>query len=298
MITKPLLAGTVKQDQFKLLEYPLIVSPKLDGIRCLKINDNVVSRQFKPIPNRFIRSILEEVLPNNIDGEIMLSNKNASFQEITSSVMKFEGQPDFVFSPFDYVKNSLNDPYVSRLEDLKNWYDTLGYNSRFVRMIESVIVYNETQLYEKEHEYLTLGYEGLMLRDSNGIYKCGRSSIKEKILLKIKRFEQSEAKIIDVIEKKTNENELEKDEFGYAKRSSAKSGIVNANTFGSFIVKDIVTGHEFKVGSGFDDEMRNTIWNNKNDYIGKIITYTYQKVGVLLAPRFPVFKGFRDEIDL
>ena len=43
---------------------------------------------------------------------------------------------------------------------------------------------------------LNAGYEGLMLRDPNGIYKFGRSSVKENILLKVKEFMDDEAEII------------------------------------------------------------------------------------------------------
>ena len=95
-ITKPMLAGTI-EDIYKL-DYPVICTPKLDGIRCLKIGGRAVSRTFKSIQNNYIRTILEKLLPDGMDGEI-ISGKN--FQETTSAVMREEGEPEFVFWAFD-----------------------------------------------------------------------------------------------------------------------------------------------------------------------------------------------------
>ena len=56
-ITKPMLAG--KCEQPESLNFPLLATPKLDGIRCLKINGRALTRSFKPVSNRFIREWIE-----------------------------------------------------------------------------------------------------------------------------------------------------------------------------------------------------------------------------------------------
>jgi len=53
MITKPMLAG--KCTNKNNIKYPVLATPKLDGIGCLVIDGNAVSRTFKPIPNKYIR---------------------------------------------------------------------------------------------------------------------------------------------------------------------------------------------------------------------------------------------------
>ena len=68
LITKPLLAVAADLEK---IEFPVWATPKIDGIRCLKINGQVVSRNFKPIPNHHIRTTLEQILPDGIDGEII-----------------------------------------------------------------------------------------------------------------------------------------------------------------------------------------------------------------------------------
>ena len=67
---KPLLAYTVKNPD--ALRFPVLVSPKLDGIRCVIHNDQPVSRTLKPIPNRFIQSELGFYPP--FDGELMVGD--------------------------------------------------------------------------------------------------------------------------------------------------------------------------------------------------------------------------------
>ena len=67
---------------------------------------------------------------------------------------------------------------------------------------------------------------------------------------------------------------------------------------GAFVVKDIATGVEFRVGSGLDDSLREEIWRNWESYIGKIVTYKHFPVGAIDKPRHPIFKGFRAVEDL
>ena len=70
-INKPMLAADLK-GQWDKLVYPVYVTTKLDGIRCLKINGRgVVSRTFKPIANKHIRETLDSFLPVQSDGEII-----------------------------------------------------------------------------------------------------------------------------------------------------------------------------------------------------------------------------------
>lgn len=66
MTFKPMLAATVV-DRTKL-RFPFLASPKLDGIRCIVLDGQVLSRSLKPIRNKFIVKQLQG-LPN-LDGEL------------------------------------------------------------------------------------------------------------------------------------------------------------------------------------------------------------------------------------
>ena len=136
------------------------------------------------------------------------------------------------------------------------------------------------------------------MRRLSSPYKFGRSTLKEGYLLKVKKWEDSEARIVGYENLQTNLNEAVIDERGYTKRSSAKEGKVDTESLGALFVKDLQTGVEFKVGSGFTQDERERMWADQDNLIGKIITYKYFPVGVKDKPRFPIFKGFRSLEDM
>ncbi len=295
MIKKPMLAEKI--EDLSSLKYPVLVTPKLDGIRCLIVNGKAVTRSFKVIPNTFIRNRLEATCPNGFDGEIVTNSKNGIIQPfnlISSAVMSEDGEPNFTYVVFDFY-NYEGESYCFRMDRLsvQTKIDSVEY-------LMPKEVNDESELLTYETETLSKGYEGVMIRSANGPYKFGRSTVKEGYLLKLKRFYDSEAIILDFQEKMHNGNEASVDAFGYAERSSHQVNQTPMNTLGAFLVKDAKTGVEFKIGTGdgLDDKLRKTIWDNKGKYLGNLIKYKAQKCGEKDAPRFPKFVGFRDERDL
>lgn len=286
MIKKPMLAGTL--ENISDIKYPVLVTPKLDGIRCLIVNGKAVTRNFKPIPNHYIRNTLESSAIEGFDGEIVLKGKE--FNEISSSVMSEDGTPDFSYMVFDLWGIY---GYKDRIDNLMHHFTT-----SHIEYLFPLLINNEQELLDYESKRLTEGYEGIILRSIDGPYKFGRSTIKEGYLLKLKRFYDSEAIIIGLQEKMHNENEAIKNVFGRTERSSHQENQIAANTLGAFIVREIKTNIEFKIGTGMNDELRKQVWSNQKDYIGKIIKYKAQKVGEKDAPRFPSFIGFRNEADM
>lgn len=284
MISKPLLAASTTPTKVKL---PAIVSPKHDGIRCLIVNGKAVSRTFKPIPNDHVRSSLEDKFKDFFgvyDGEITIHG--LAFNEISSAIMSKEGTPDFTYTVFDCVVD-LKEPYCDRLNRIPQEF-----------RVESVLVESFEHL-EAVHKYnLESGYEGTMVRLPKGIYKQGRSTQKEGILLRIKPLEDSEARIIDFVEQMENMNQIQQNEVGTNKRPLKKSGMVPKDTLGALSVKDLKSGVEFELSSGLTQAQRDEIWKNKDAYLGKLVKYKYQKHGTVKKPRNPVFIGFRHQDDL
>lgn len=293
-IKKPMLAGNFDPTKAK---FPYIPSPKVDGIRFLMIDGVAVSRTFKPIRNRHIQSLLSKYLPNGVDGEITSGD---TFHSSTSAVMTIEGTPDFTVWIFDYVNPDWTEifPYDYRLTFL-NYGEMLNYNYDLpfkVEFLGADQISNMEELEEYEKWCLDQGFEGVMLRDPNGTYKFGRSTVNDNILLKVKRFEDDEAELIEIQEKMSNQNEIDYDAFGYVKRSTSLDGMVPMNTTGTLIVRN-KEGLVFGIGSGLNDSMRVQIWNHQDEYIGKMVKYKYFPQGVKELPRHPVFLGFRDVED-
>lgn len=293
MITRPLLASTL--EDISSLKFPVLATPKLDGIRVLRVDGKALTRKFKPIPNTYIREMLEKYLPDGVDGEIMTPG---TFNDIQSKVMSFDGEPEFTFYVFDYVKDDLNKPYCERINDMVDVVLPDKIVPFHVNMLFPMLINNQEELLTYEKTCLSKGYEGVMIRQPNGKYKCGRSTPKEQILIKLKRFLDAEARVIGFEEKLHNDNIQEKDEFGLSKRSSKKDGLQPANMLGALLVEDITTGIKFGIGSGFDDALKKEIWQNRTKYLGKLVKYKYQSIGQKEAPRFPVFLGFRSKLDI
>lgn len=285
---KPMLAGKV--EDIHKLRYPLVASPKLDGIRCLIVDGKPVSRKLKEIPNHYIFRTLTALKLPAFDGELMLPGK--PFNEISSAVMSEDGAPiTFEYRVFDKW-DTPDVPYARRLIDVAQ-----SMPGKPLYMVDSSIIENAGDLLEYENKCLAASYEGVMTRSVDGRYKYGRSTTNEQILLKLKRFEDSEAVVIGAVEEQHNGNAAVVDELGHTKRSSHKANLHGKGCLGAFRVRR-PDGLEFSVGSGFNAEQRLLYWKGIDLLIGKTIVFKHQPHGSKEAPRFPIFKGFRHNDDI
>lgn len=295
VIIKPMLAATLKDVEQLDYTKKYLATQKLDGIRALMINGKLVSRTFKPIRNVHIRTTLEVVLPEGADGEIVCPG---AFQATSSGVMRADGEPEFVYYMFDYVKDTITKAYEDRIGDMVQWHTrTPGLDK--IQLLVPIEIKDYEHLKEFEAKCINDGFEGAILRTPDGPYKCGRSTAKQEWLLKLKRFADDEAIIIGFTEKMHNDNEATKDAFGHTVRSSHKDNKRPAGTLGSLVVRDCKTEIEFEIGTGFNDEKRQEIWDAQSKWRGLIIKYKHFAIsGVKEKPRFPVFLGVRDKADM
>lgn len=280
MLFKPMLAVDWEPDK---VNYPVLASYKMDGIRAVVLGNTLVSRNLKPIRNKHVQSLFGRKEYNGLDGELVCGN----FQQTTHAVMSEHGEPNVEWKIFDDFSKGFDIPFFKRLEVLP-----VGGG---LCPVPHVLCHNEEELMQYEIEALTAGCEGVMIRDPNGPYKPGRSTVKEGWLLKVKRFKDSEAIVAGVEERMHNANEAEKDNLGHTKRSLKNEGMVPTKTLGALVVYHPAFG-EFKIGTGFTEEQRKDLWHQ--NIIGKLVKFKYQPTGIKDKPRFPVFLGFRDTSDL
>jgi DNA ligase-1 len=109
-----------------------------------------------------------------------------------------------------------------------------------IQLVEHVLLKDREELDEYESAQVALGYEGVMLADPLARYKFGRATTKGGELLKVKRFVDSEAIILDVVEEMFNGNEAETNELGRTKRSSHQAGKSGKGTMGALVVRDVL----------------------------------------------------------
>jgi len=313
MSKSPMLASPVN---LASLRYPVSVSPKLDGIRMLCDNSFAtigLSRAMKPFPNVHLNQLLMEAeldgqSLHGLDGELIVGDPMAPdvFNTTQSVIMSKNSTQPFTFWVFDDWTSSSE--ALFRRSSIHNRKE-VGLLPSWVKVLEHFTCHDEAQLLRLEAQALDEGYEGLMIRSFrpmrkgqiNHAYKWGRSTDKEQLLLKLKRFSDDEATIIDVEELQRNLNTPLPNERGLIQRSSHAAGLVSGNCLGALVVKVITgpfTGATVSIGSGFTEYQRDMFWRHSATLLGRTITFKYLKHGAKDAPRHPVFKGFRQEFDL
>lgn len=286
---KPMLAAPVTD--IELLNYPVLVSPKLDGIRCIIIDGVAYSRSLKPIPNIAVQQFFANGEYDGFDGELIAGPHNALdvFNRSTRFFMKRDAVDDWAFYIFDWIQGGITIERMGIVEALE-W-------SPHARPVIQTTIRDVKMLREYERVSLSQGFEGIMIRSMGGGYKYGRSTLKEGLLLKLKRFSDDEATVIGVECLMQNKNIAGVNELGYIERSTDARGMVPVDALGALIVRR-ADGVEFKIGSGFTESQRYNLWQNQDEIIGKMVTYKHFEVGAKDKPRFPIFKGFRDEKDM
>lgn len=285
------------------LTFPLIGSPKVDGVRCVVRGGVALSRKLEPIPNQYLQRMLGNPLLEGLDGELCVGapSSDTVFNDTMRGVMRQDGMPQFTLWVFDAWNMPEDVGYALRLARLKQAMALEPYSLHpHLRMLPSTTLNSMEELTAYQEDQLEQGYEGVMVRSPDGPYKHGRSTAKQGWLMKVKRFSDGEAVVTGATELMHNANELEADALGLAKRSSAQDGLVPGGVLGSLQVTDVTTGVEFSIGSGFDAAQREQFWrwHLAGQLVGLTVAYKHFEVGVKTAPRFPVFKGWRAPIDI
>jgi len=299
MNLKPMLAGKATDDQLRELFKKfgkLHASPKLDGIRCMIQDGVALSRSLKPIRNKHVQSLLGQKEFNGLDGELIVGAPTDGdvYRNTCSKVMSENKEFKFTFWVFDtFLYPTM--PYADRMDIV---HQLCPQQTGFTNILNYEVVTNMGQLQDYETDCLSIGYEGIILRDPSALYKHGRSTAKEGGLIKVKRFSDSEARILDMEEQMKNNNEKKVNELGRGQRSSHKANKSPKGTLGALVVKDEYSGVQFNIGTGFSDNVRNQLWEHKDDLIGQVVKYKYFDIGVKEAPRHPVYIGMRIPEDM
>jgi DNA ligase 1 len=282
---------------FKELRYPLLCSPKYDGIRCIIKNGTALSRTGKPLRSAQVQEMFAPF--EHFDGELIVGSPTDHdvYNRTQSHVMSEDKPGEVFYYVFDYTHpDYLHRPYLERFDAALD-IEMETVHDRVFTVIACSMVYDEDQLLRYEEECLHKGFEGIMMRDPQAPYKNGRGTFREGIIYKLKRFQDAEAPIIDFKEGMINENEQERSELGYAKRSSSKAGLVSGDTLGAFYVE--YQGQLLEIAPGsFNHNERRFMWENKELFLGELLKFRFFAHGVKDKPRFPRAVGIRSKEDV
>lgn len=284
-----------KEVPWEKLRYPVLVSPKLDGIRAVVQEGVVLSRALIEIPNREVQLRFAHL--EGFDGELIVGapTGNDVYTRSESGIMSVGGIPDVSFYVFDWV-SSPKLPASKRLEVAAAGVKECGQPS--VHFVPQLLCHTREEVEAAERKFVDeWGFEGAIVRSPDAPYKYGRSTPNDQVLMKMKRWSDSEARIVGFNEELQNNNEAEIDARGLTKRGHSQAKLVGKGRLGSFEVFDIKTKERFSV-DGFTHEEKQEYWDKQDQLLGKIIKYKYFAYGMKNKPRQPKFIGFRNEADL
>ena len=262
------------------------ISRKYDGVRIIAridpVKENIkyfsrVGKENKSLD--FLTNTMDfEKLRNKglnqvfyLDGEIIyMEDSNEDFKKIMQVIKNPErDQSNLRYVIFDFLTEKefltkKGDTILSeRLEKIKKYF---GKGIGIFTPIK-YYKYNEKNYTKLLDESSKKGWEGLMLRRDAG-YEGKRSND----LLKVKKFQDAEYKVIDVI-------------------PTEKVIIKDGKEIKTKMLGSVVIDFEgVKVGSGFSDEERIYYYNHPEEIIGKIITVQYFEKTPDGKLRFPTLK--------
>lgn len=292
------------------LQYPIYLSPKIDGIRGIIVNGELRSRTLKKIPNEEVFAALSRPELNGFDGELVYGKPTderlcGNTNSLVMSIRKTPVWENFYYYVFDNIEKRhepFSERYKSILERINNLPDDL---KRIVKVVPHRLVTSPSDLLMMEDQYLEMGYEGVVLRNPNSLYKENRTTLRDNNAFKLKRFQDSECLIVGMEEEMHNTNAQEVNELGNLARSKRAEGLIGKATMGAVICKDISDPRfadvTFKIsgGVGIDHALRKEMWENQHNIIGKQIwKYKFFNRGIKDKPRHPKLVSERNPIDM
>ena len=178
--------------------YPCYVQPKLNGARCLikKLNHAMRATSRGGKEYRAIETIKNDLMDamdtfDILDGE--LYNHELSFQEIMTAI-KYETDLDINLSRIQYWVYDLAMEGLLFDERYKIISQMVAYaDSDSIVLVPTYLVHNEQELAERHAEFTAQGFEGTMIRNTDGVYKFKHRSVD---LQKYKDFQDAEFEIV------------------------------------------------------------------------------------------------------
>jgi len=272
ILPTPMLAN--KFDKYRNIKFPVYVQVKIDGVRSLiyrkgdkiimksrQLHDQVLNDKYFYNIRYCLRNIPELVI---LDGE--LYNPTLTFEQLISAVRVLGDNHDKLrYYMFDIiVLDKPNMTFKDRYKILLDIYSSI--DNRYIYLLHNNVADNIDDIESYYNQSLQLGYEGVMIRDPEGVYINRRC----RYLLKYKPFIDEEGTVIGVEDCRGNEKGLAK-----------------------LIIKDD-NGNIFTVRPEGSFENRRLWLNNPSLIIGKRYTYRYFERTNNGIPRFPVGIGIRD----
>ena len=289
----PMLAQTFdpksKTAKKNTIEFPCFVQPKLDGLRCVIYSDPVtgeIRRQSRTGTYFETMSHIAESLaplfarfPNTIlDGELYTTK--IPFEELAGLIKTKKLTPNDMeklcvieYHIYDIVDETM--PYHARHDNIKKMFAQVAASTtssphvlpRYICLVPTIEAKTPADFKAEFGRFIEEGYEGIMLRNKTGMYRCNYRS---HDLQKYKEFMEDEFKII-----------------GFTQGDGRDKGTV-------IWICETKEGNEFRVRPRGTMESRRELYQTGEKFVGKMLTVIFQELTEEGKPRFPVGKDVRE----
>jgi DNA ligase-1 len=271
------------------ITFPCYVQPKLDGLRCIIYRDSMtgeIRRQsrtgtyFDTMTHiaQSLTPFFQKYPSVVLDGE--LYTPDIPFEELAGLIKKKKfTEQDFVrLSAIKYHIYDIVDEksmYQKRYSDIKKMFAQLAASSAssphelppYICLVETIEAKTDAEFRAEFSRFIEEGYEGIMLRNKGGMYRCNYRS---HDLQKYKEFEEDEFRII-----------------GFTQGDGRDKGTV-------IWICETEEGKDFTVRPRGTMESRRKLFKTGEKYVGKMLTVIYQELTEEGKPRFPVGKDVRN----
>lgn len=268
-IILPMLAQKFQESGHRI-KFPCYIQPKIDGLRGVLQGKGKEFGLYSRLKNKFphLNHLLQELqdCPYILDGEIYSElgkgkdNKREkgqetllTFQELNGLVKKKklteQDEKDIkniIYIVYDFIPTG-NVIFKERYEILKDYFSKNKF--KYIKLLETHTANDKEELIKYQSKFIKEGYEGLIIRNADGLYKQKNRS---PDLQKFKDFQDSEFKIIGFTE---GDNSTEK---------------------GCIIwICETKHGKKFNVRPAGSFEERKKLFNNGKKYIGMLLTVKF-----------------------
>lgn len=267
------------------------LTTKIDGGRIIALKENGQVSFYTRAGQRYeglvdLEKDMTELLPDGIclDGEItLLDNKGIPSKEAYKQAMKItrkDGEKHgvkmlvFDFMSAEQFRNQYcPSDWSARRTTVEAIFGCAKQPLKYFELLPVLYCGTDTSMITKFlDEAIADDQEGVMINICDAKYEFKRTNS----LLKVKKM-----------------NTLDLEILGFEEGEGRLSG-----TLGAILVR-YKDGNIVKVGSGFSDELRKEIWQNRNIWQGRICEIQYfeetSNADGGISLRFPVFKDFRPD---